>query len=81
MIAKKGQRFRVINFQKTEEEGEVFYIGDIVISLENNSIPCCILENEYIKDCKIDDYPSYSTMAIMSYGEDGFKDELEPLED
>lgn len=82
MIAQKGKRYEVIGFNDNGEEDVVFSIGDIVISLENDCLPWCVLEREYVEGLKIDDYPSYATMDIMSYGEgDTNLDELSPLED
>lgn len=75
-LAQKGKKYKVI-FDNQESN---FSIGDIVISLENDNIPWCVLENEYIEGYSIDDYPSYATMDMMYYGYDN-EDELAPLED
>jgi len=80
MIAQKGKRYKVIAFGDPDEEGEVFEIGDIVIPIENDTIPWCVLESEYVEGLGVDDYPSYTTMAMMYYGYDDI-DELSPLED
>lgn len=79
-LAQKGKRYEVIGFNDKDEEGEIFNIGDIVISLETDDIPWCVLESEYVEGLNVDDYPSYTTMDMMYYGYDN-EDDLSPLED
>lgn len=79
MIAQKGKRYEVVFLH--DDVKQVFNIGDIVIALENDCLPWCVLESEYVEGLSVDNYPEDATMGMMSYGEKDYKPELSLLED
>lgn len=82
MIAQKGKRYEVVYLQEDIlDSNQNFKIGDILISLENDYLPWCVKEEDFIPDLEVDDYPYEIEMHMMSYGEKDYKSELSPLED
>lgn len=59
-IAKKGKRYKVA------EDCDIFSRGDIVVALQDDSMPFCVADRNYVKGKPIDAYGAVIRIMLLN---------------